>query len=64
LSITGANLKMLEIFDLTGRCIFKNGLSNTTGKIEFNVNMLTKGLYLVRISNIKNDVYAKKIIKY
>jgi hypothetical protein len=64
LTIIGENLKMLEIFDLTGKCVFKSGLYSTIDKIEFNINMLTNGLYLVKISDTKDDVFSRKILKY
>lgn len=53
--------KKIEIIDLTGKKVFESNIANSTkNKIEIKHSILSKGIYLVKLSTNKN-VYSTKI---
>jgi len=56
---------VLEIISLDGKKILKKDFTIFKGQntIETNISKLTKGVYLLKLSNASNDIISKKIIK-
>ena len=52
---------VLEIFDITGKIVFKEQVSSLTKQV--NCATFSKGLYLVKLSNAKQSFIQKLIIK-
>lgn len=55
-----AQFNQVAIFDMSGKLVF----SSTLNTVRLNVNQLTTGGYLIRLSNLDSDqVYQQRIIK-
>jgi hypothetical protein len=52
---------VLEIFDVTGKIVFKEQVSFLTKQVD--CAAFSKGLYLVKLSNAKQSFTQKLIIK-
>ena len=50
---------LLEIFDASGKCVFKSQITNLHSEINFNA---AKGIYLLRISSAGNSL-VRKLVK-
>lgn len=66
LSISSSEIKLyqpnIKVYDINGRLIINKSLDNSTDKIELNVQNLSPGNYILKITS-KGKTYTNKFIK-
>lgn len=65
LSITNPNnkeIKSIELFDILGKSVYNNKMNDTVNTLEFRLNSLATGAYIIRLITEENGILTKKII--
>ena len=52
----------ISIFDVTGKLIYKNDITNENTRIEINLSNLKEGMYYFKIENGNKTLKADKLI--
>ena len=62
IALKGFNKAEVAIYDLLGKPVYKNSITNTSIQIENTSNRFTSGLYLVRVVAEDQKVYHSKLV--
>jgi len=60
-NVISKNIQQINIIDFTGRTLIQQNFNNTNN-IKLNVKNLSKGIYLLRVVDVKGNVQTKKMI--
>ena len=63
INIPSSDYKTLEILDLSGKLVLKKSIQNISGNESVDLSGLTSGVYVVSVSNNKNSLRAKVIVR-
>ncbi|WP_157730061.1 T9SS type A sorting domain-containing protein [Tenacibaculum jejuense] len=53
----------VKIYDLNGRIVYNKKTTNSTNTVPFNLSSVTKGVYLVKITDGTNEYLSKVVLK-
>ena len=55
------NVKIVQVLNSMGAIVLVKDI-NTYGEIKFDISRIASGIYFVRITDVNNKVYVKKLI--
>jgi len=60
-NVIGKNIQQISIIDFTGRTLIQQNFNNTNN-VKLNIENLNKGIYLLKVEEVKGNMQTKKLI--
>ncbi|MDR2511571.1 MAG: Ig-like domain-containing protein, partial [Bacteroidales bacterium] len=57
------NIRSVEIYDISGKCIYYSQLSTLNSQLSINISQFKSGVYFMRITGSNNEMKIAKIVK-
>ncbi|MBX2932496.1 MAG: T9SS type A sorting domain-containing protein [Chitinophagaceae bacterium] len=60
-NVIGKNIQQINIIDFTGRILIQKNYNNSNN-VQLNIENLSKGIYLLKVVDVKGNIQTKKLI--
>ena len=60
-NVIGKNIQQISIIDFTGRTLIQQNFNNANN-LKLNIENLSKGIYLLKVEDVKGNMQTKKLI--